>query len=300
MNRDTPAKSPLEYQCQICDYATSKPTTEELGAARGNTSRFKGTLFCLWQCPRCQTIHAIEAVDFADIYKDYPLNKRRLDLFARQTLRNLVRRLDKAGLKKTDAILDYGCGNGVLLEFLRSHGYAKVTGFDPFVRAYSTPLETLFDCVIANDVIEHCPSPRKMVADCLSRLKSGGILYIGTADALGVSMNNLEPHIMRLHLPFHRVIMTERSLHALVTEFPVEILSSYTRSYMDTPYPFANYRFLDEFNRALDHEMDRAFDPTSAKVVLKKPSLLFFALLGYLAPSANEPAVVLRKVTGLG
>ena len=72
-------------------------------------------------------------------------------------------------------------------------------------------------------------------------------------------------------------------------------VASYRRSYMDTPRPFSNYRFLDEFNRALGHDMDRALDPAAGGIVLRRPALLFYALFGYLLPVAFEPAVVLRK-----
>jgi len=290
-----PESRPLVYECQICRYQAGDSVPEEMGKARGNTRRFCQTIFQLWQCPRCQTIHTVGPVDFADLYKNYPLNKRRLDSFARQTLGNLLRRLVKAGLKKSHAILDYGCGNGILLQYLQGKGYANLTGYDPFVEEYSRLPQRRFDCVIANDVIEHCPSPRAMIADCLNKLGSEGLLYIGTADAKGVEMRNLDPHIMRLHLPFHRVIVTEKALHHLVAEVGLRIVSSYTRSYMDTVLPFANYRFLDEFNRALGHEMDRAFEPSSSRLVLKKPRLLFYGLFGYFFPSAHEPAVVLRK-----
>jgi hypothetical protein len=64
---------------------------------------------------------------------------------------------------------------------------------------------------------------------------------------------------------------------------------------MDTLMPFANYRFLDEFNKALGHNMDLALDPSASKVVLRKPALFFYAFFGYFCPSAYEPAVVLRK-----
>jgi hypothetical protein len=64
---------------------------------------------------------------------------------------------------------------------------------------------------------------------------------------------------------------------------------------MDTLLPFSNYRFLDEFNRALGHNMDLALHPSSGKVVMRRPSLFFYALFGYFFPSAYEPAVVLRK-----
>jgi len=170
-----------------------------------------------------------------------------------------------------------------------------MSGYDPYVMEFSNPPKSPFDCVIANDVIEHCPSPRDMIMDCASRLKPGGLLYIGTADAEGVEMDALEPHIMRLHLPFHRVILTEQSLHRLAVDAGLEIVGSYRRSYMDTLMPFANYRFLDEFNKALGHNMDLALDPSASKVVLRKPQLFFYALFGYFWPSAYEPAVVLVK-----
>jgi hypothetical protein len=64
---------------------------------------------------------------------------------------------------------------------------------------------------------------------------------------------------------------------------------------MDTWLPFSNYRFLDEFNAALGHHMDKAFEPDAGKVIARKPVLLWFAFFGYLFPSAFEPAVVLRK-----
>jgi SAM-dependent methyltransferase len=289
------SRNELKYRCQSCTYETNNPDPRELGKARGNTKRFLTTLFRLWQCPRCQTIHTMDPVDFHDIYSDYPLNQRRLDVFARGTLRNLVRRLVKAGLKKDHSVLDYGCGNGILVRFLKDRGYSHVTGFDPYVKEFSQRPASSFDCVIANDVIEHCASPRDLIKECTNTLKPHGLFYIGTADAEGVNMAELEPHFMRLHLPFHRVILTQESLRRLAIESRLEILCIYRRSYMDTLMPFANYRFLDEFNKALGHNMDLALDPSASSVVFRKPSLLFYALFGYFCPSAYEPAVVLQK-----
>lgn len=283
------------YNCQICAYETSAPNPSDLGVARGNTRRFSGKVFRLWQCPRCQSIHTIDDVDFEDIYKDYPLNYRRLDLFASATLRNLIRRLERSGLQRSHSILDYGCGNGLLIRLLKNKGYSGVKGFDPYVGEFRELPGLSFDYVIANDVIEHCPSPRQMIYDCMKRLKPGGILYIGTADTRGVKMSNLEPHIMRLHLPFHRVIIAEKSLHGLAVDCGLELLRWYRRSYMDTLIPFANYRFLDEFSKALGHDMEGALDPASSKVIFQKPRLVIFGLVGYFFPCAYEPAVILRK-----
>ncbi|MBW1794405.1 MAG: methyltransferase domain-containing protein [Deltaproteobacteria bacterium] len=285
-------------ECVICGYKTRGPSAHDLGRVRGNTERFCRTLFQLWKCPKCLTIHSVEDVDLEDIYRDYPLNNRQLDIFARGTLRNLLQRLVRGGLKKTDTIIDFGCGNGVLIEYLERQGFIDVAGYDPFVPEYaSLPQDQeLYDCVVANDVIEHCDDPRAMMRDCLELVKPGGLFYVGTADSQGVeNMNDLEPHIMRLHQPFHRVIITQESLFALGLEYSLEPIATYQRSYMDTLRPFINYRFLDEFSKALDHNMDLALDPASGIVVLRKPKLLFYAFFGYFFPSAYEPAVLWRR-----
>jgi 2-polyprenyl-3-methyl-5-hydroxy-6-metoxy-1,4-benzoquinol methylase len=284
--------------CQICGHA-GVPDARDLGEVRGNTRRFKGQTFRLWKCPQCATIHSLDPVDFHDIYGDYPLQKRRLDVYARSTLANLTRRLERAGMRRQHAVLDYGCGNGLYLEYLRGRGYRRVRGYDPFVPEFAgLPAGSApFDVVVNNDTIEHCDDVRAVIQHCADLLAPGGILYIGTADSEPVDMADLEPHAMRLHQPYHRVIITAATLARLADELGLEQVASYRRSYQDTLRPFANYRFLDELNRRLGHDLDRALDPAqSTPAFLRSPRLWFFALAGYFFPSAWEPAVVLRKL----
>jgi len=287
------------YHCLICHHCSQHPNQSELGQARGNTERFKSTIYPLWQCPKCEAIHSVDEVDMANIYRDYPLNRqRRLDVFARGTLKNLTRRLTGNGVEKNATIIDFGCGNGVYLEYLRGEGYQNVSGYDPYVAEFAGLPWTDggYDCVVANDVIEHVENPRAMLQQCFDLVKPGGLLYVGTADSEGVKdMADLEPHIMRLHQPFHRVIITQHSLLELGSELGLEVVQKYKRSYMDTLMPFSNYRFLDEFNKALGHNLDLALAPDAAGIILRKPGLLFYAFFGFFFPSADEPAVLWRK-----
>lgn len=292
---DTQTTSVGLYDCKVCGHRSTAPGPAELGTVRGNTQRFLTQTFHLWKCPGCASIHNVDPVDLADIYRDYPLNRRRLDIFARGTFGNLLGRLQREGLQTGHSILDYGCGNGVFMQYLRERGFTDVTGYDPYVTGFAALPERQFDCVIANDVIEHVLDPRAMVAECTALTRPGGLLYIGTADSEPVDMADLEPHLMRLHQPFHRVILTEAGLNRLALEPGLTLLRSYRRSYMDRLVPFSNYRFLDEFNRALGHNMDLAFDPDAGKVMMRHPALWFWAFFGYFFPSAYEPAVVLRR-----
>ncbi len=290
-------KNKHAYYCNLCDYKTDQANEDDLGKIRGNTEKYLNQTFPLWRCPKCLTIHSLKAVDFAEIYEDYPLNHmRKLDIYARHTMANLLQRLKKAGVKKTDSILDYGCGNGVFLDFLSMKGLKLVEGYDPFVEKFNKKPEKQYDVVVLNDVLEHVEEPGELLDTVIKLVRPGGILYVGTADSAGVdSMKHLEKHTMRLHQPFHRKIITQKKLRELGESRGFQELAVYTRSYMDTLFPFGNYRFLDEFSAALGHNLDKALDPKSASIVIKKPVLLFYAFVGYFFPSADEPAVIWRK-----
>jgi SAM-dependent methyltransferase len=286
------------HKCVVCGNADYDAPQGEIGTVRGNTQRFLGVRFRLFKCARCQSICALDDVDLADSYREYALNKRRLDFFARGTLRNLLKRLVSGGLKRTDRILDFGCGNGIFLQYLHQRGYRNAEGYDPFVPQFADGSRSprSYDCVVANDVIEHSDDPRAVLRECARLVKPAGLLYVGTADSEGVQdMANLEPHLMRLHQPFHRVIISQRSLLALGEELGLARLIAFRRSYMDTMIPFCSYRFLDELNKALGHDLDVALSPDAGRIILRQPALLIHAFFGYFFPSAYEPAVLWRK-----
>jgi SAM-dependent methyltransferase len=285
-------------RCRICGYEPADPDPKEFGSIRGNTQRFCNALFRLWKCPRCLTLYSLDPVDYADIYADYPLNRRQMDHFARRSMANILRRLKRAGLGKTDKILDYGCGNGLFIRFLNEAGYPNVAGYDPYLPSYARlPAEQApFDCVVNNDTVEHVDDPRGMIQQCKDLLRPGGLFYLGTADSEPVDLKNLEPEVMRLHQPYHRVLFTQETLKRLGTEAGFELVRAYRRSYFDTLTPPVNYRFLDELNKAVDNTLERALDPKDAtRAILRTPRMWFFALFGYFFPTAYEPAVILRK-----
>src|SRR5262245_40107205 len=132
--------------CSIC--GLSRHDTKETGWICGNTKRFLNHRFELWKCTACSTIHAVGHADFADLYRDYPLNRKRpIDFFASRTCANLYRRLVKAGLSEGNRILDFGCGSGTFVEYLRHRkkqaGY-RTAGYDPWVEEFAQRPAGLF------------------------------------------------------------------------------------------------------------------------------------------------------------
>lgn len=82
--------------------------------------------------------------------------------------------------KENARILDYGTGNGFLVDYLNEHGW-KCDGFDPYNPKYSRiPNNGIYDLVTMIEVVEHTVAPF-MEIDFISRkLKSGAGLYIET------------------------------------------------------------------------------------------------------------------------
>jgi SAM-dependent methyltransferase len=266
-----------------------------MGSVRGNTTRFRNRCFPLWRCPSCASIHSLAPVDLDDIYRDYPLDGRELDAFARVTLGKLVHRLTGAGLRKDHRVLDYGCGSGTLAALLRSKGY-EVCAYDPYVPRHSKPPEGLFDVVIANDVIEHSERPRDVIQKCAELVRPEGFVYVGTPGADDMAdMANLSSDLMRLHQPFHRVILSEQALEALGSRVGLTVEERHRRSSMNTLVPFFNHRCLAELHRALDDEMDRAFEPGVWWTVLSSPRLWWYGLFGFFASHGCELGMVFRK-----
>lgn len=284
--------------CQVCDFTDIRCNSADTFQLTGNTKKYRSSLFSIWECPDCGSFTSLDPVSYEDIYEDYPLNKRKYDLFAKLTFANLTKRLQRFGLLKTQTVLDYGCGNGLYLRYLATRGFGQATGYDPFVGEYSDPsnLSKQYDWVIANDVIEHVDSLDLFFKTMAHLMKPSGLLYLGTCEADGVRKQDLMRETMRFHQPFHRIILKRRALESLVVARGFKIVRRYRRSYMDTIFPFGNYRFLDELSRATGHNLDVMLSDETPKLITRNLRLLFFGFFGYFFPTAFEPAWIIQKV----
>jgi 2-polyprenyl-3-methyl-5-hydroxy-6-metoxy-1,4-benzoquinol methylase len=87
-------------------------------------------------------------------------------------------RLDRIlKLKQNPTVLDYGCGNGIFVDFLKSKG-VNAYGYDKFNKDFNKMPKLKFDIVVMVEVVEHLAPPHKEISDVYKALNDGGILYI--------------------------------------------------------------------------------------------------------------------------
>lgn len=156
-------------------------------------------------------------------------------------LNDLIGLVDKG---KNQYILDLGCGNGYLVNYLVEHGYnaygtdasekgiaiAQKTNPDRFFvqdlssDALPPQLQAIpFDTIISTEVIEHLYNPQAFIDFCRQQLKPGGELiittpYHGYLKNLMLSIfNRWDSHMDPLWLGGHIKLWSRKTLTKVLT-----------------------------------------------------------------------------------
>jgi len=294
-------------RCCLCLTELEATAGVERASVRCNVRAFASEHFEVWRCPACRSIHAAREVDLPHYYARYPFH-RLADGGTSGPLRimygNLARRLTDAGCDARSAILDYGCGSGGFLALLRERGFAAAVGFDEYEPSFAdrAVLERSYDCVLAQDLIEHVADPRALVATLHALVRPGGVILIGTPDATHLDLGHPERHLHSLHQPYHRHVLSEAALHALGAERGWKLRKHYREMYSNTRVPFVNAAFLQHYFRSFDDNVDLALDPPDlSNWKLWTPKTLWLGLFGsFTPPRCDMMAVFERPAEGPG
>ena len=201
--------------CNICDRPGTLDSAVDVAKTPCNVREFQDSQYTLWRCRSCGSLHCAEDADLDLYYARYPLKQQKLTFHERIGYRNRLRLLKDLGLRPESKILDYGCGAGLFVNFLKSQDFRNTSGFDPFVAQYAdrATLERQYDAVVSYDVIEHSEDPRAFFRELAALVRPGGLLAIGTPNAENVSIHRAgDPS---LHVPYHRHILSENALKEL-------------------------------------------------------------------------------------
>lgn len=281
--------------CNIC--GSPRAADVETARVRCNVRRFAAESFPVWRCKSCRSIHADVDVDLAHYYAGYPVHAASLNWMLRVTYANLLKRLQRAGLQPGHRVLDYGCGQGLLVQFLKEQGYAQTVGYDPFTEPFRdrAVLQERYDCIVSQDVIEHVDDPRAFLEE-LSRLAlPGAIVSIGTPDAAALDLADAEDFVHALHQPYHRHILSADALREAGARRGWTLSHYYSTMYNNTLVPTMNPRFALHYVRCHDDVFDLVSEPIRIDSPrLFSPVTLFFALFGYFFDRHTDVQAVFR------
>lgn len=281
-------------QCNLCERPGVWSEAAEKRQIPCNVRQFRDRVFTLWRCTGCGSLHCLEDADLPLYYAEYPLKRQQLTFSERIGYGNRLKLMRRQGVRNSDRILDYGCGAGLYVNFLRQRGFTNVFGYDPFAPAYADPqtLRSSYDAVVTYDVIEHEDDPREFLRSTGRLVRAGGLLIVGTPNADHVSTAQRgDPN---LHVPYHRHILSERMLLALAKEQGMEPVHIYRRSFYDSLIPTVNSRFMWCYLRQTGGFLDAAVEPPDLALILRSPKLLLLAFVGYFLPRHDNILVTFR------
>jgi SAM-dependent methyltransferase len=131
-----------------------------------------------WQCSSCGTIFS-EALDNSNMVgggNEVPRNVEQNYLRIKR-VGDMVMGVDKSEVR----ILDFGCGNGMLIKDLTEAGY-DVDGYDAYNEKYSTlPVKDKYHVVTCIECIEHTSYPFVEIDVIKRSLITGGCVMIETS-----------------------------------------------------------------------------------------------------------------------
>jgi SAM-dependent methyltransferase len=286
--------------CNICGH--DSPGEVERGSVRSNVRKWSHEQFALWRCPACLSVHARDEVDLAHYYADYPFHKlgSSPEWMLRAMYRKQIARLVAAGVTEQSSILDYGCGSGLFLKALRDAGFANLAGYDEYSEGFADKgvLARRYDCVYAQDLIEHVPEPLALVRTLHELVRPGGVIVLGTPNAESIDLANPEARVHTLHQPFHRHILSKRALQTLGKDLGWELLRYYPTMYSNTGLPGVNSAFVEHYFKCHDNNCDLAVEPiniASWRLFLHPLTLVHF-FLGSLWAVECDVMVTFRRV----
>src|SRR5262249_17504969 len=143
----------------------------------------------------------------------YPFHDLPVDWRLHAMYTNYLARLKRAGLEPSHRILDFGCGGGHFVSFLREHGYNAV-GFDEYSTKFGdkSVLNERYDCIVSQDVIEHVASPHALLDQFTQLTCHSALIALGTPNASAIDLQHTQAFAHTLHAPYHRHILSAEAL----------------------------------------------------------------------------------------
>jgi len=185
-------------------------------------------------CRQCRTLYTPYSPWYSSeyFYLGYYLKPEEVETpaFVKTRLEEIT--AEFAPYRQTNRLLDLGCGAGDLLQIARKHGWqgqgldvsspaaqhVRELGFEVFVgELHAAEFPTAhFDVVTAAELLEHVFEPRALVQEVARILRPGGLFWLTTPHARGLSARLLGLKWQCIWPPEHLQLFSIAGLKALL------------------------------------------------------------------------------------
>ena len=137
-----------------------------------------------------------------------------------------------------DAILDVGCGSGMLLGKLYKMGFTDLTGIDPFIKQEQDygaikilkkeidAVDGRFDVVMMHHALEHMADPLQALKKAWSLLNENKYLLVRIPIMGNYGWNTYKEYWAGLDAPRHLFIPSEKGMRMLAEQAGFEIIKT--------------------------------------------------------------------------
>ena len=210
-----------ERACVACGSSQSRP----LGVKNE---------FDVVACVQCDSVYTPYSPWYSSshFYNGFYLNDDELSppAFVKSRLEEIV--ADFSGYRRTNRLLDIGCGAGSLLEAARTHGWnaqgldvsagavkhVRSLGFEVFegeLHDAAFPAQH-FDVITAAELLEHLIDPQPLLHEVARLLRPGGLFWTTTPHARGLSGRVLGLQWRCIWPPEHLQLFSIRGMKKLL------------------------------------------------------------------------------------
>jgi len=223
----------MKWMCTICGNRVAKIIIRNAKAIAGQ--------YDIYYCEQCmvgKTTPAPSQEDRAKLYsKDiYRSNNGKRFHGPIEKLIYIWRLQRKNRIEKhvgKGKILDIGCGRGLFLDIMRTHGWnvmgvefgqeAAENASDAYgievteeTRMRSTLPDAGFDVITMNHVLEHVYNPVETIHECARTLRNGGLLVVSVPNILSLQASFGNRDWFHLDPPYHLHHFSEQGLTKLL------------------------------------------------------------------------------------
>lgn len=280
-------------KCRICNNTENNRTYIAREMMMGLREKFT-----YYQCHKCKCLQIAEPPGnisnyYSDEYYSFEENedagwvtrflkykRNQFAVFNRSVIGKLLyekypkedlRSLSNINLKRSDKILDVGCGKGALLRALHQLGFKNLTGIDPFNREEVIDISGNFkifrksirdvkgrwDLIMMHHVFEHMADPAGVLENVIRLLSSGGYCIIRIPVTQSEAWENYRENWVQLDPPRHFFIHSPQSIKCLLRDKNLEL--------KDIIYDSTSFQFWGsiqyENDIPLQHETSYAVNP---------------------------------------